>query len=226
MILAIPALLILALVFGPQLWVRYILKRHGLHRPDLQGTGGELAEHLIKRFELNAKVRMGAQGEDYYDPEERIVSLSPEHYEGKSIAAVAIAAHEVGHAIQHKEEHPGFMRRQRRIRTAIAIERLSAIALMISPVIFLLTRVPQSTFLTAIIGAVGMLAVVWVQFMNLPVEQDASFNKALPILEEGYLMISDQPAARQVLKAAALTYVASALASLLNLGRWIAVLRR
>ena len=97
---------------------------------------------------------------------------------------------------------------------------------MVSPVIFLLTRVPQSTLLTAVIGAIGMLAVVWVQFMNLPVENDASFNKALPILEEGYLMISDQPAARQVLKAAALTYVAAALASLLNLGRWIAVLRR
>ena len=226
MILAIPALLILTFVFGPQLWVRYVLKRHGTHRPDLRGTGGELADHLIKRFELDVKVRMGAAGEDYYDPHERVISLSPEHYEGQSIAAVAIAAHEVGHAIQHKEEHPGFMLRQRRIRTAIAIERISAIALMISPVIFLLTRVPQSTFLTAIIGAVGMLAVVWVQFMNLPVEQDASFNKALPILEEGYLMISDQPAARQVLKAAALTYVAAALASLLNLGRWIAVLRR
>ncbi|MTI13037.1 peptidase [Sansalvadorimonas verongulae] len=226
MILAIPALLILTLVFGPQLWVHYVLKRHSVHRSDLQGTGGELAQHLIQRFELDAKVRMGAAGEDYYDPEKRVVSLSPEHYEGKSIAAVAVAAHEVGHAIQHKEKHPGFMRRQRRIRTAMAIERFSAIALMVSPVIFLLTRVPQSTFLTAVIGAIGMLAVVLVQFMNLPVENDASFNKALPILEEGYLMISDQPAARQVLKAAALTYVAAALASLLNLGRWIAVLRR
>ncbi|WP_281646375.1 zinc metallopeptidase [Parendozoicomonas sp. Alg238-R29] len=226
MVLAIPALLILALVFGPQLWIRYVLKRHGRHRADLQGTGGELAEHLIRRFELDAKVRMGTSGEDYYDPEERIVSLSPEHYEGQSITAVAVATHEVGHALQHKEQHPGFMRRQRRIRTAMVIERFSAIALMISPAVFLLTRVPQSTALTIVIGAIGMLAVVWVQVLNLPVENDASFNKAMPILEEGYLMISDQPAARQVLKAAALTYVAAALASLLNLGRWIAILRR
>ena len=123
MILAIPALLVLTLVFGPQLWVRHVMKRHSAHRSDLQGTGGELAEHLIKRFELDVKVRMGSAGDDYYDPEGRVISLSPEHYESKSIAAVAVAAHEVGHAIQHKEEHPGFMRRQRRISTAIAIER-------------------------------------------------------------------------------------------------------
>ncbi|WP_257264723.1 zinc metallopeptidase, partial [Endozoicomonas sp. ONNA2] len=61
---------------------------------------------------------------------------------------------------------------------------------------------------------------------SLPVEMDASFNKALPILEEGYLAKEDLPGARKVLKAAAGTYVAAALASLLNIGRWIAILRR
>ena len=222
----IPALLILLLVFGPRFWVRHVLKRHGGNRSDLQGTGGELAQHLIKRFELNATVKMGGPGEDYYNPDENLVSLSPEHYDGRSIAAVAVATHEVGHALQHKEEHPGFMVRQRRIRTAIAIERFSAIALMVTPFVFLLTRVPQSTLLTVGIGASGMLAAVWVQMMNLPVENDASFNKAMPILEEGYLSLQDLPAARKVLQAAALTYVAGALASLLNLGRWISILRR
>ena len=226
MAVVLPILLIVALVFGPQIWVRYVLRRHGGDRPDLQGTGGELAEHLIQRFNLNATVKMGGFGEDYYNPDEHLISLSPEHYDGRSIAAVAVATHEVGHALQHKEEHPGFMLRQKRIRTAMAIERFSAIALMITPIVFLLTRVPQSTLLTLLIGASGMLAAVWVQIMNLPVENDASFNKAMPILEEGYLSPQDIPAARRVLKAAALTYVASALASLLNLGRWIAILRR
>ncbi len=226
MVVAIPILFVLLLVFGPQLWIRYVLKHHNVDRPDLQGTGGELAEHLIKRFELDATVKMGGPGEDYYDPDEKLVSLSPAHYDGRSIAAIAVATHEVGHALQHKEQHPGFMIRQRRIRTAVTIERFSAIALMVTPFVFLLTRVPQSTFITVAIGATGMLAAVWVQLMNLPVEQDASFNKAMPILEEGYLSSQDLPAARKVLKAAALTYVAGALASLLNLGRWIAVLRR
>lgn len=219
--------LIIFLVFAPQIWVRRTLARYGRMRVDLPGTGGELAEHLIKRFNLEGvEVKEGLSGEDYYDPENKIVSLSPEHYAEKSIAAVAVATHEVGHAIQHKEQHAGFMRRQRRIKLALAIERLSAIALMLTPVLFLLTRVPQSTLLTLVIGMSGMLASIWVQIMNLPVEIDASFNKALPILDEGYLSRQDMPAAHKVLKAAAYTYVASALASLLSLGRWIAILRK
>ena len=227
MILAIPIIVIVLLVFGPQFWVRYTMKRFGGDRPDLQGTGGELVEHFIERFELEGvSLQMGEPGADYYDPEEKVVSLSPDNYNGRSVTAVAIATHEVGHALQHKEQHPEFMKRQKRIRTALAIERFSAIALMITPVIFLVTRVPQSTLLTVVIGASGMLAAVWVQLMNLPVEKDASFNKALPILEEGYLSPQDMQGARKVLKAASLTYVAGALASLLNLGRWIAVLRR
>ena len=227
MLLAFPIILVVLLVFGPQFWVRSTLKRYGGHRPDLQGTGGELAEHLIERFSLEGvTVRQGQPGEDYYNPDEKVVSLSPGNYTGRSVTAVAVATHEVGHAIQHKEQHPGFMLRQKRIRTAMRIERFSAIALMITPAIFLLTRIPQSTLLTVVIGATGMLAVVWVQFINLPVEMDASFNKALPILEEGYLALEDLYGARKVLKAAAMTYVAAALASLLNLGRWIAVLRR
>ena len=220
-------ILIILLVFGPKLWVQRILKKNSQHRSDLPGTGGELAIHLVERFHLEGvSIVQGASGEDYYNPEDRVISLSPENYSSRSISAVAVAAHEVGHAIQHKEQHKGFMLRQRRIRLAILIERFSAIALMITPVLFLVTRVPQSTVLTLLVGVSGMLAAVWVQFINLPVEQDASFNKALPILEEGYLTEQDIPAARTVLKAAALTYVAGALASLLNLGRWIAILRR
>ena len=219
--------LIIALVFAPQLWVRRTLKKYGQDRPDLQGTGGELAEHLAERFHLEGvTVIKGGPGEDYYNPDEKIISLSPEHYSGKSIAAVAVATHETGHAIQHKEKHEGFMLRQNRILFALMIERFSAMALMVSPFIFLLTRVPQSSLITLILGGLGMVASLWVQFINLPVEMDASFNKALPILQEGYLAPEDIPAARKVLKVAALTYVATALASLLNIGRWIAILRR
>ncbi|MFK0571072.1 zinc metallopeptidase [Endozoicomonas sp.] len=220
-------LAIAALVFGPQLWVRRTLRQYGKDRPDLQGTGGELAEHLIKRFQLSdVTVCEGLEGEDYYDPEARVVSLSSTHFNGKTIAAVAVATHEVSHALQHQEQHAGFMRRQRRLKIAMVIERFSVLALMVTPFIFLLTRLPQSTLITLLLGVSGMVASLWVQLMNLPVELDASFNRALPILEEGYLSQEDLPGARKVLKAAAMTYVAAALASLLNIGRWIAILRR
>ena len=118
------------------------------------------------------------------------------------------------------------MRRQRRLRLAMMIERFSAMALMVTPIIFLVTRLPQSTLITLLLGASGMVCSLWVQLMNLPVELDASFNKALPILAEGYLSQNDLPGARKVLKAAAMTYAAAALASLLNIGRWISIMRR
>ena len=227
MLFLILGVLIVALVFGPQIWVRHTLKKYGKDRPDLQGTGGELAEHLVERFQLeDVTVRKGGAGEDYYNPDEKVISLSPEHYSGKSIAAVAVATHETGHAIQHKEKHEEFMLRKNRILFALMLERFSALALMVSPFIFLFTRVPQSSLITLTLGGLGMISALWVQFVNLPVEIDASFNKALPILQEGYLAPEDMPAAQKVLKVAAFTYVAAALASLLNLGRWIAILKR
>lgn len=220
-------LLIVILIFTPQIWVQRTMKKYGHHRPDLQGTGGELAEHLVERFKLDGVVvRQGDEGADYYDPREKVISLSPGHYSGQSITAVAVAAHEVGHAIQHKEKHSGFMLRQKRIQLAMAIERFSAMALMVTPFLFLLTRVPQSTLITLVIGMLGMLVSFWVQIVNLPIELDASFNKALPILKEGYLPSHDMAGANKVLKVAAFTYAAGALASFLNLGRWIAILRR
>ncbi|WP_257263888.1 zinc metallopeptidase [Endozoicomonas sp. ONNA2] len=163
-------LAVLILVFGPQFWVRHTLRKYGQDRPDLQGTGGELAQHLIERFQLDGvSVREGQEGEDYYDPENRVVSLSSWHYRGKSIAAVAVATHEVGHALQHQEQHPGFMRRQRRLKIAMMIERFSVVSLMVTPFIFLLTRLPQSTLITLLLGASGMIASLWVQLMNLGV---------------------------------------------------------
>ncbi|MDD7805831.1 MAG: zinc metallopeptidase [Endozoicomonas sp. (ex Botrylloides leachii)] len=227
MIWGLSVLAILGITFGPQLWVRYTLKQNRVERPELQGTGGELAIHLIKRFGLKGvTVIEGRDWEDYYDPDTRTVSLSPSHYWKKSISAVAVATHEIGHAIQHKEGHAGFMKRQRRIKQAILIERISALVLMMTPLLFLITRIPQSTLLTVTIGAVGLLTSLWVQCINLPIEFDASFNKALPILADGYLSEEDVYAAQKVLKAAALTYVASALACLLNIGRWIMIFRR
>jgi Zn-dependent membrane protease YugP len=91
----------------------------------------------------------------------------------------------------------------------------------------LVARIPQVSFLMFFIGFLSMALSTLVHFVTLPVELDASFNKALPVLKQGgYLREDDLPHARRILKAAALTYVAGSLASLLNLSRWIAILRR
>ncbi len=91
----------------------------------------------------------------------------------------------------------------------------------------LIARVPQASLGILLLAVASMALGTLVHLVTLPVELDASYGKALPILEQGnYLQDGDLPHARRILKAAALTYVAGSLASLLNLGRWIAVLRR
>ena len=104
-ILGFALLLLLAAVLVPQLWIRRVFARHGAERPDLPGTGAELARHLLDRAGLSdVKVELTGDG-DHYDPEECAVRLLPQHHDGRSVAAVAVAAHEVSHAVQHAP-HP------------------------------------------------------------------------------------------------------------------------
>ena len=103
MFLSIGLLILLALIFGPSLWVKFVMKRYSKEKPEMPGTGGELAKHLIERFTLkDVKVEVTELG-DHYDPVEKKVRLLREHYESRSLTAVAIAAHEVGHV---RQQHP------------------------------------------------------------------------------------------------------------------------
>jgi Zn-dependent membrane protease YugP len=93
-------LLFLALAILPSLWVQAVLARHGRERADFPGTGGEFARHLLDEMNLgDVKVEETSLG-DHYDPETKTVRLLPRHFGGRSLTAVVIAAHEVGHAMQ------------------------------------------------------------------------------------------------------------------------------
>lgn len=219
-------IVLLLIIFGPQLWVRYVLRKHQTHIDSLDGTGSELAEHLIERFQLDGvKVIRGGPNEDYYDPQNKRVSLSPEVYDGKSLTAVAVAAHEVGHAMQFCRQEPVSRLRDKYLSHAHRIKQFGVSFLMISPVIGLVFRIPHLALITILIGVLTMLAAVLMHVAVLPEEYDASFNKAMPILAEGYLSETQLPHARQVLKACAYTYVAAALADILNLWRWLRLVR-
>jgi len=226
LLLIIGIIILLGLVFGPQYWVKYVISKHGKPRKDFPGTGGELAQHFIEHFKIaDTKVEITDQG-DHYDPRDRTVRLLPSHYDGRSIAAVAIAAHEVGHAIQHAEQNSMLMLRQRLATFAAITDKFASIFFVIAPILALVVRSPGAFFSMILIG-IGFIAVrLIVHIITLPVEFDASFNKALPLLEHGgYLHNDDLPAAKEVLRAAALTYVSVALASLLDLARWIRMIR-
>ncbi len=219
--------LFLLLVYGPQFWVQWVLKRY--NRKDEQnfpGTGGEFARHLLDRYELNQiNVEASDQG-DHYDPASYSVRLTRDKYDGKTMTAITVASHECGHALQHAAAEPMFLWRTRLAYSAVWAQRLGSFLLFAAPLLVLLFRIP-SVALINISGAFLMIGfAVVVQLLTLPVEIDASFNKAMPILESGYLTENQVPAARSILRAAALTYVAGSLAGLLNFWRWLAVLKR
>lgn len=227
MIYALAGLCLLGLIFGPTLWVKYVLRKHHKPMPGMPGTGAELAQHLLREYNFeNVKVEKSEPNNDYYSPSDNAVRLSPEVYDGKSLTAVAVAAHEVGHALQFNRQDPVSSLRARYLGAADRVQRVGLFVLMILPLAALIFRLPHLMVLTAVIGVMTMLASVLLHAAVLPEEWDASFNKALPILEKGqYVPAEYLPAIRQVLKACALTYVAAALADVLRLWRWVHWLR-
>lgn len=214
----------IALIYGPQFWIKWTMIKHAVERPDMPGTGGELARHLLDDAGLTDVKLEVVQGGDHYSPDEKAVRLSEANFKGKSITAIAVAAHEVAHAIQHRDGFAPLLWRQRLVKKTIVIERIGSIVLMATPLVFALVRSPVVLILE-IAAALGILAsTIVIHMVTLPTEFDASFKKALPVLEH-YVPPEEMAGARSVLKAAAFTYVAGALVSLLNVGRWLRILR-
>jgi Zn-dependent membrane protease YugP len=216
------------LVYVPSFWVRHIMAKHSKEIAELPGTGGELAKHLIERFELTGiTVEEAAPNTDHFDPAGPVVRLSPDNFNGRSLTAVAVAAHEVGHAMQFYRGEKIFELRKRYLPMAARFNRVGVVIMMTIPFIALLIRMPLVIGGVIALSLLLQLAGAFAYLIILPEEWDASFNKALPVLIEGeYIEQAHMPAVRQVLKAAALTYFAAALANVLHVGRWFMLLRR
>jgi Zn-dependent membrane protease YugP len=217
LILIIVGLAVLLVVL-PQVWIHRVMDRHAVERHDIPLTGGEAARDMLDRLNLaHVKVEPTELG-NHYDPESRTVRLEPRLHNGHSLAALTVAAHEVGHAMQHAMELPMF---QRRIAIAKRAHIFSVIAsgfLFAAPLLMLIGKTPMALIIN-LVGWVGTLLLsIITQVMTLPVEFDASFKRALPLLQRsGYVRDKDLPAARDLLKAAAYTYVAGLLRTLVTI---------
>ena len=220
-------LLAVGLIYGPQYWVNRVLREYSTPQDHFPGSGGELAEHLIQKIGLrDVRVEVSDAG-DHYDPVARAVRLTQDKLDGKSLTAIAVAAHEVGHAIQHQTGYKPFALRQRLAAMVIGVEKFGAITLLALPLLTFLSRSPRVGLLILLLGVASLLLATLVHLVTLPVEWDASFRRALPILQAGeFLSPQEQKHARKILTAAALTYVSGSLASLFNLARWVTILRR
>jgi hypothetical protein len=217
---------LLAVAFLPQMWISNVLRRHQAERAEFPGTGGEFARHILDEMKLgHVKVEETDLG-DHYDPEAKTVRLSKLHFGGRSLAAVVVAAHEVGHAMQDATAYPPLAARTRLAKSSASIEKVGVVVMIAAPVLMVLGKSPVFLLLSAAAGAVIMLMSVAIHAVTLPVEFDASFRRALPLLKAGnYVNTKDMASARQILRAAAFTYVAAAAMSLLNVARWLRVLR-
>ena len=228
MVYAVVTCALLLLIYIPSMWIRWVMNKHGKDSADIPGTGGELAEHLINRFELEGYVveRADKMG-DHFDPDAKAVRLTDNNYSGKSLTAVAVAAHEVGHAIQHFRQEKIFELRKKYIPKAIFFQKLGVMSLALFPFIAVIIKAPAVMVATIAVSLAFQFIGALAYLIVLPEEWDASFNKALPILIDGeYIEPKQEEAVRDILKAAALTYFAAALASMLNIGRWLLILRR
>lgn len=224
--LALSVILLLICMYLPSWWVKLTMRKYAKPMKELQGTGGELAQHLVERFQLQGvTVKLGEKNQNFYNPESKEVVLEPLVYKEKSITAVAVAAHEVGHAIQFSRNEPVSHLRERYMGKAIQVRRAGEIIITMTPVLGLLLKSPIVMLAIMVVGVITLLSSVLMYCAILPEEYDASFNKALPILQEGYLSELELPKARAVLKAAAYTYVAAAIAEVVSLWRWFRLMR-
>ena len=181
-------------------------------------TGQEVARRILDYNGLSSVPVMPVSGTltDHYDPRGKTVSLSEEVFYGTSITSISVAAHECGHAIQDKESYVPMMFRS-------AIVPVVNFASSASWIIILMGFFVNRQFLW--MGIVLFSATVLFQLVTLPVEFNAS-SRALKQLESlGIVGLDEKKESRKVLHAAALTYVAAAMASILQLVRLILIAR-
>jgi Zn-dependent membrane protease YugP len=180
-------------------------------------TGAEAAEALLDRHGLTGVRVEPTDGflSDHYDPSDKVLRLSPDVYGGRSLAALGIAAHEAGHALQDAHGYPLLRLRNGIVPLAAWGGNLSWLLIIGGFVLASAGSLVGSWLIWAGIAAFSLT--VLFQLVNLPVEYDASRRAKRELGALGLVTSGEAPAVRRVLSAAALTYVAATLSSVLTL---------
>ncbi len=215
--LLIPAIL---LSLYAQYKISSTYKKYSKIRSQSGITGAQTARDLLNSNGLyDVRVeRIGGRLSDHYDPRTRVINLSEDVYQGNSLASVAVAAHETGHALQHAAEYIPMKLRS----SFVPVANLGSGA---GPILIMAGLFIPSVGWLLTLGIFAFAFAVLFQIITLPVEFNAS-HRALSLLQERNMLGSEEiGGARSVLNAAALTYVAAAFAAILQLVRLILISR-
>ncbi len=204
-------------MFIPSLWVNYILKKYNKILPDMPFTGKELGNKILEEQKLNKVSINPIKQLDHYNPIDKKIHISDDKLNKKSITSIAVVAHEIGHAIQDKENYKPLKLRQSLIERTMIFQRIGSFLLIIGlPSIFAFTKSPFITFIAALVIMGCLTTNVLIHLITLPVEFDASYKRALPILTK-YVPKENMYQCKSVLRAAALTYLAQSIVSIFRL---------
>lgn len=218
-----PYLLALLLVFVVSIWAQSRVQKVFNQYAQIPVSSGmsadQIAAMLLSRNGSNVQITpVEGALTDHFNPKTGVVGLSTQVYGSNSIAAVAVAAHEIGHVMQYQEGYGP-------IRLRNAVLPVAAIGSQAAPWIVIL-GVVMGSFNFAMVGVILFGAMLLFQLVTLPVEFNAS-GRALRMLEEGnYISYEESDAAKKVLRAAAFTYVLAALSALISFLRLLAIAGR
>jgi len=220
MVLLIPAMI---LAFYAQWKVQATYAKYSEIRSASGRTGHEVAELLLRQNGISdVEVEEGSGFlSDHYDPVSRRVRLSPQNYAEPTVSAVAVAAHEVGHAIQHAEGYVPLQLRTTLFPLANIGTSLSWIFIIGGLLFAPGFKVAGVTLLD--VGIMLFSFAVVFQVLTLPVEFDASRRALVQVNRLGLISPQEQEGAKKVLNAAALTYVAAAASAVLQLVRLLII---
>ena len=209
----------------PVVWLNYVFKKNDEILPNMPFNGIEFGNQLIKELELKdvslEKTLIG----DHYDLDQRKVKVGEDRLKKKSLTSISIICHEIGHAIQHAENYTPLITRTKLVKNTLWINKIAfAIIYVGLPIIFATGYLPFIKVCILLILLSLFIGVV-IHLVTLEVELDASFNKAMPIIQKKIPEVYHD-SCRSILRAAAFTYVVGVFKNLISLRMIWTVLSR
>jgi len=200
----------------PMIWLNYIFSKNDKILVNMPFNGLQFGQMVLNERGLNGVKIEKSLSVDHYDLNEKKVKVSENRLSRKSLTAISIVCHEIGHAIQHHEKYKPLEQRTNLVKNTAWITQLGGAILMIGIPTILATGSYSFIKVCLVLAFISLLIGVFVHLITLEVELDASFNRALPIIIEK-VPAEYHDACRSILKAAAFTYIIGVIRTFISL---------